>query len=237
MKKNAKYMEVYSDVKKKIENGTYAIGEKLPTGSELAKQYHTSKLTVKKGLDMLVSEGVLHSRSGFGTEVLRKPIHNSKVFGPSEGFMSVVGEEHVDSEIHMFSIELPSKKVAERLQINDKEYIYNIVRSRFVDQQPYSLEQTFMPLSIIPGLEPKHLKKSVYSYIRNELQLEINASHVWMKGVLATEFDANILGIDAGDFMIEVEKSVSLANGTPFEYSITRHLYQDFVFEAVFVEK
>ena len=55
MKKNAKYMEVYSDVKKKIENGTYAIGEKLPTGSELAKQYHTSKLTVKKGLDMLVS--------------------------------------------------------------------------------------------------------------------------------------------------------------------------------------
>ncbi len=27
-----------------------------------------------------------------------------------------------------------------------------------------------------------------------------------MKGVLATEFDANILGIDAGDFMIEVEK-------------------------------
>ncbi|KAB5915774.1 GntR family transcriptional regulator, partial [Bifidobacterium adolescentis] len=34
MKKNAKYMEVYSDVKKKIENDTYAIGEKLPTGSE-----------------------------------------------------------------------------------------------------------------------------------------------------------------------------------------------------------
>jgi len=28
-----------------------------------------------------------------------------------------------------------------------------------------------------------------------------------------------------------------LGNGTPFEYSITRHLYQDFVFEAVFVEK
>ena len=71
--------------------------------------------------------------------------------------MSVVGEEHVDSEIHTFSIELPSKKVAEMLQIDEKDYIYNIVRSRFVDQQPYSLEQTFMPLSIIL-LVPKHLK-------------------------------------------------------------------------------
>ena len=96
MKKKAKYMEVYLDVKRKVEDGTYAIGEKLPSGTELAKLYNTSKLTVKKGLDMLVSEGVLHSRSGFGTEVLRKPIDNSKVFGPSEGLMSVVGEEHVD---------------------------------------------------------------------------------------------------------------------------------------------
>lgn len=151
MKKKAKYMEVYLDVKRKVEDGTYAIGEKLPSGTELAKLYNTSKLTVKKGLDMLVSEGVLHSRSGFGTEVLRKPIDNSKVFGPSEGLMSVVGEEHVDSEIHTFSIELPSKKVAEMLQIDEKDYIYNIVRSRFVDQQPYSLEQTFMPFPLSLG--------------------------------------------------------------------------------------
>ncbi|MGX7149772.1 GntR family transcriptional regulator [Enterococcus ureasiticus] len=236
MRKNAKYMEVYLDVKKKVENGTYPIGEKLPTGPELAKHYHTSKLTVKKGLDMLVSEGVLHSRSGFGTEVIRKPINNSKVFGPNEGFMKVIGEDHVESEIHTFSIELPSKKIAEKLQINEKEYIYHIVRSRFVDQKPYSLEQTFMPLSIIPGLEPKHLKNSVYSYIREELHLEINTSHVFLKGVLSTAFDAKILGISTGDFLIEIEKSVSLSNGTPFEYSITKHLYQDFIFEAVFVE-
>ena len=58
MRKNAKYMEVYLDVKKKIEDGTFIIGEKLPSGTELAKHYHTSKLTVKKGLDMLVSERV-----------------------------------------------------------------------------------------------------------------------------------------------------------------------------------
>jgi len=49
MKKMAKYMEVYLDVKRKVEDGTYAIGEKLPSGTELAKLYNTSKLTVKKG--------------------------------------------------------------------------------------------------------------------------------------------------------------------------------------------
>jgi len=236
MKKIPKYMEVYLDIKEKIMNGYYSIGEKLPAGGELATEYKTSKLTVKKGLDLLVSEGVLRSRSGFGTEVIRAPIDNSKVFGPNEGLFSVVGEEHVKSEIHNFSIELPSEKVADLLKISSKDYVYNIIRSRFIDNQPYSIEQTFMPLSIIPGLEPKHLKKSIYSYITEELHLKIKDSHIWIKGDVATEFDARVLHIEKGDFMIEVDKVVSLSSGLPFEYSLSRHLYKDFIFEAVFVE-
>ncbi|AGY82546.1 GntR family transcriptional regulator [Psychrobacillus psychrotolerans] len=236
LKKIPKYMEVYLDMKEKIMNGYYTIGEKLPSGGELAEEYKTSKLTVKKGLDLLVSEGVLRSRSGFGTEVLRTPIDNSKVFGPNEGLFSVVGEEHVESEIHNFSIELPSEKVADMLKISLKDYVYNIIRSRFIDHQPYSIEQTFMPLSIIPGLEPQHLKKSVYSYITQELNLEIKDSHIWIKGDLASEFDIRILDIEKGDFMIEVDKVVSLSTGVPFEYSLSRHIYKDFVFEAIFVE-
>ncbi len=237
LKKIAKYMEIYLDIKKKIVNGEYKIGEKLPTGDELAVIYHKSKLTVKKGVDLLVSEGVLRSRSGYGTEVVRTPIDNSRVLGPNEGLFSVVGEEHVDSEIHTFSIELPSKKVADKLSISVKDYVYNIVRSRFIDCQPYSIEQTFMPLAVIPGLEPKHLKKSVYAYITNELGLEIKTSHIRIKGDTANEFDAKILKIDPGEFMIEIDKVVALSSGKPFEYSVSRHLYQDFVFEAVFVEK
>ncbi len=237
MKKQPKYMEVYTEVKKKIANGTYQIGEKLPTGDELAHEYQTSKLTVKKGIDMLVSEGVLRTRSGFGTEVLRRPIDNSKVFGPNEGLFDLVGEEHVTSEIHTFSIELPSNEVAEILEINQKEYVYNIIRSRFIDEQPYSIEQTFMPLSVIPGLEPKHLKRTVYGYITNELSLEIKSSHIWIKGDVANDFDAEILSVKPGEFMIEVDKVVSLSSGIPFEYSLSRHLYKDFIFEAVFVEK
>ncbi|MGX7163603.1 GntR family transcriptional regulator [Enterococcus massiliensis] len=237
MKKIPRYMEVYLDIKQKIALGKFKVGEKLPTGDALSELYNTSKLTVKKGVDLLVSEGLVRSRSGFGTEVLRKPIDNSKVFGPNEGLFDVMGEEHVDSEIHTFSIELPTDKVAEMLNIDSKDYVYNIIRSRFIDHLPYSIEQTFMPLTIIPGLEPKHLKKSVYSYITNELGLEIKSSHIWIKGDTASEFDARILDITPGDFMIEVDKVVSLSSGNPFEYSLSRHIYKDFIFEAVFVEK
>ena len=74
MDKTYKYIEVYQDIKTKIACNEYVIGQKIPSGSELAIRYGCSNLTVKKGLDMLVKEGVLRRRSGFGTEVLRKPI-------------------------------------------------------------------------------------------------------------------------------------------------------------------
>jgi len=81
------------------------------------------------------------------------------------------------------------------------------------------------------------LERSVYRYITDELGLEIKSSHIWIKGDVASTFDAEVLSIDPGSFMIEVDKVVSLSSGLPFEYSLSRHLYQDFIFEAVFVEK
>ncbi|MFV0380900.1 MAG: GntR family transcriptional regulator [Breznakia sp.] len=236
MKKIPKYLAVYNEIKKRIELDIYAIGEKLPVGDVLAEEFDTGKLTVKKGLDMLVNDGVLLSRSGYGTEVLRKPINKSKAFGPSDGLSSVLGEEHVNSEVYKFSIELPNDEVAKKLRITKRDYVYSIIRSRFLDSKPYSLEQMFMPLVIIPGLTPEHLENSVYEYIRSELNLDIQSSHLWMRGVIANAFDKEVLGIKEGSYMIEVEKIVSLSTGTPFEYSITRHVYKDFEFEAVFVD-
>lgn len=236
MKIDSKYMKVYIDTKNKITNEYYSVGQKLPAGKELAQIYQCSKLTVKKGLDLLVKEGILRSRSGYGTEVLRKPMDTTHVFGPNAGLLNIVGEEHVTSKIHSFSIEIPNVKVAKLLKITNKDYVYNIVRSRYIDHKPYSIEQTFMPLSLVPGLQPKHLEKSVYNYITQELDLMIQTSHIWVKGDVANEMDKTFLAVPDGFFMIEVEKIVSLESGKPFEYSVTRHLYSDFTFEAVFVQ-
>lgn len=43
-----KYMEIYTDIRDKINNNEYEINEKLPDGDTLADYYKCSKLTVKK---------------------------------------------------------------------------------------------------------------------------------------------------------------------------------------------
>lgn len=65
----AKYMEIYIDIRDKINQNKYEINEKLPDGDSLARVYDCSKLTVKKALDMLVQEGMVIRRRGAGTFV------------------------------------------------------------------------------------------------------------------------------------------------------------------------
>lgn len=236
MSTSLKYMEIYNDIKQKIIHDEIMVNTFLPSGDELAAHYNCSKLTVKKGLDLLVKEGLLLRRRGAGTVVLRKPVNSSLSLGPTAGLINTAGMDHVTSKIHQFSIELPSQTVADYLQIPLNEYIYHIVRSRYLDDQPYSVEETYMPLSLIKGLEPQHLEKSVYQYIEETLGLPIHSSHVWIKGDLANEQDQKLLKVDKETFMMEVTKTAYLDNGIPFEYSITRHVYTSFIFEAVFVQ-
>lgn len=67
------YQQVSSDLRRKIVDGTIAVGEQLPPHRELAKQYDVSVITINKALSGLVSEGVLHSRVGRGTFVAVRP--------------------------------------------------------------------------------------------------------------------------------------------------------------------
>lgn len=228
-----KYLAVYNDIKEKIQNEVYIIGEKLPSGNELAQTYNVSKITVRKALNMLVNEGFLLARSGYGTEVIRKSIE-AKVVGPNDGLFNVVGEKHVESKIHTFSVSLPTKEIADKLHISQEEYVYHIVRSRFLDKKPYSIEETYLPVSILPNLSLKNLTKSVYAYLKEDLLLTFNTKLVRIRGVLSSQRETDILGIRRGEFMIEVEKFANLSDGTPLEYSITKHLYKDFRFEVSF---
>ena len=64
-----KYVEISNDIRKKIIDGNYLPNERLPFEKEICEKYNSSKMTVKKALDILVSEGLLVKRRGSGTFV------------------------------------------------------------------------------------------------------------------------------------------------------------------------
>ncbi|MBU3160312.1 GntR family transcriptional regulator [Clostridium frigoris] len=230
-----KYKVIYEDMKDKLKNLVYKPNEKIPDGGSLAVDYACSKLTVAKALDLLVQEGMLIRRQGSGTYVKENfPSRTTVELEQFSGYSKKFGKKHLKSTVIEFSIITPTIEVAKKLNITD-EFVYKILRLRSVDNIPQILEETYMPIYVIPGLKEKHLEESIYDYINNELGFKIQSSHISIRGDKANSNDKKYLNLTDDDFIMEIGKIAFLENGKIFEYSKTHHRYESFEFSTVLV--
>lgn len=64
------YQQVQEDLQRKIEQGVYPEGAKLPSEDKLTSDYNVSRITIRRSISELVSKGLLEKRQGVGTFVL-----------------------------------------------------------------------------------------------------------------------------------------------------------------------
>lgn len=87
------YKRVYEALRDSIAQGTYAVGDKLPTEAELSKQFEVSPITVKRALDLLRTDGMIMRRPRIGTVVTSATPTASatRIAGEPDGGPSLIG--------------------------------------------------------------------------------------------------------------------------------------------------
>ena len=70
------YQKVAADLKRRILDGDYEVGGLIPSEGELERYYQVSKITIRKAVEVLVSEGYLEKKSGIGTRVISNDLFN-----------------------------------------------------------------------------------------------------------------------------------------------------------------
>ncbi len=241
-----KYLEISNDLRRQIvKENIYAPGDQIPCEKELCEQYQTSKMTVKRALDILVDEGLIYKKRGHGTFV--KSLSSQQLAALEDnlstqrqaltGFTALQGKDQVTSTVLEFSVISPDSKIASNLHITENDFVYKILRVRNKSGIPCILEETYMPIDVIPGLKMCHLENSIYSYIRESLHHEIQSSHVRITVRGASDFLAKHLALEQGSPVAVVEQVAFLDNGMPFEYSFATHKAETFEFSAVIVKK
>jgi DNA-binding FadR family transcriptional regulator len=73
---------VYAGLFETISKGGFAVGGRLPTEAELSLSYGVSRPTVREALSRLRLDGIINSRRGAGSFVLRRPDRNITAFAP-----------------------------------------------------------------------------------------------------------------------------------------------------------
>ena len=238
MSSQAKYQQVADIIRQAIRQGEYLPGSQLPLAKDLCVEFAVSRITIKRAVDELVRDGLVVKRRGAGTFV--KVMENSAVdnlskFSQFSGFSEYYQGHNVHTEVLHFAIIHPLVEVAEKLKISQDDFVYDIQRLRCADGEPVVIEYTQMPMELIAGLKEKHLKHSLYRYIEGILGMHIQSAHRTVRAVMPTEAEQKRLGITAEMPLLEVQQTAFLADGRPFEYSVSRHRGDKMNFKAVSV--
>lgn len=239
-----KYLSIANDIQQSIEDGSLKPNDKLPTVVELCDIYNVSKITIKRAFDILIEKGLISSKRGSGTYVKNssqlsehggqglfvgnEERDDSFTFGHSDRAGGFTAEhkdlgQKISSIVYDFSIVPAPVDIARHLAIQPDDFVYHHLRVRCLDDEPIVVENTYMPLELIPGLKKQQLYHSVYSYIQDTLGLKIRSFHRIIRAVPATDEEARMLELAPGAPLLELEQVGYLDDGTAFEYSVSRN--------------
>ncbi|WP_405581105.1 GntR family transcriptional regulator [Streptomyces sp. NBC_01190] len=76
MAEQPEYLRIARELRAQIADGTYGVGDRLPTMPELAEAHSVSDTTIRHALALLRSEGLIETRTRAGSTVRdRPPVH------------------------------------------------------------------------------------------------------------------------------------------------------------------
>lgn len=231
-----KYVYIANDIRNRILVGEFKSNDQLPFEKHLMAEYSASKMTVKKALDTLVSEGLIIKRRGSGTFVKSLSENEMKKRLMSNQFRGTTAlnpGKIVESTILNFSVIEANGRIAEKLHVKPGVFVYDLYRARKIDGNPTVIEQMYMPIDLIVGLKRHNAENSIYEYIESELALKIKSAHrtIYVRG--ANEIESKYLEIEIGSPVAVAEQIAFLDNGEVFEYSISVHRPDKFSIEVI----
>ena len=110
------------------------------------------------------------------------------------------------------------------LNISLGEKVIDILRLRFINEEPIQLVTTYVPFDVCPGLATVDLtNRSLYEFLEKECGVVIAKGRRYVEAVLANESEAELLGIERGAPLLLLDSISYSETGQPIEYYHALH--------------
>lgn len=135
------YIKIVQDIKKKINSAELKPGDIISSETALGKEYGASRMTVRKGLAILVSEGYIYSIPGKGNFV-QKPEHDKYTIYYDEMNNSINSVDR--TKLLEVNIIMPDEKLAGELQTTKNKNVIMIRRLFYTDGAPVAYDIKYL---------------------------------------------------------------------------------------------
>ena len=209
------YQQLQRALREAMERRLLGPDDALPAERDLATEFAVSRITVRKAIDGLVTEGLLVRRQGSGTFVVARVEKNfSKLTSFSED-MRARGRNPRSVWLQRSEGTVsPEESLA--LRSSPGTPVYRFHRIRFANEAPMSLEYATVLASSLPSLDA--VESSLYEALERAGNRPVRALQR-LRAVLLTGEQAKLLQAKEKDAGLLVERLGFLKDGRAAEFS------------------
>lgn len=226
------YKQVYQVFVRRIADGSWRPAQALPSEQALAKELGVSQGTVRKAMDALAAENLVHRHQGKGSFVaehtqehalyrffrLARPAPNGERITPQQG------EDKIKRRCANRAEQL-------RLQLAKNAEVIEIRRTRLIDKTPGVVEKIIVPFRLFPGIHQQEaLPNTLYSLYQGVYGISIAVVKEELSAVLANKGDAKLLGLDPGAPLLQIDRIAIALDGQRVEWRVSRCDTRKFVY-------
>ncbi len=214
-----KARRVYLHLHEEIMRGIHAPGAVLPGEQKLAVTLDVSRVTVRRALDALESDGLIARRAGSGTTVCAPKVQPALAadFNTLMPQLVEMGQ-NTTARLLSFSYGVAPGGVATAMGLDPQARVQAAVRLRLVEGEPFSHLTTWVPEKIAENYTEAELATTPLFRLLERSGVKVDAAHQTVGATLASPDVADALGISIGAPLLTLDRVVKDETGRGVEY-------------------
>ena len=215
-----KYHQVYLLLKEQLAEGRWSDG--LPAEPRLAAEFGVARVTVRRALETLASEGLIERTPGRGTVPVRDAGRAAPepVRAPLEGLLENIVTMGLRTSVKVIECERVAapEPVARMLDLEPEAPVQKAVRVRATREGPLSHITTWVPARLAVRFGRRELARKPILVLLEESGVRIGRATQTVSARLADAAVAAHLDVAVGSALLSVARRVCDEDGRPVQW-------------------
>jgi GntR family transcriptional regulator len=218
----ALHRQLYFVLADHIKRGEWPVGAALPTEEALCAQFKVSRITVRRALADLQTDGLVERRQGAGTFVRA----GASMFAPQAtlSFLDTLRRQAEETQVRVLEVShaVPPAGVAQLLQIGAGEQALHAVRLRLMDGVPVMVTDAWVPERIGRSITAAALKKKALYELLTAQGVELGRVVQEISAEPADPAQARHLGMPVGAPLLKIVRLLHDRSEQPVQHLTAR---------------
>ena len=218
-----RYLDLAETLRDRLASGEYGAGGALESEADLGRDLGASRVTIRRALELLRTEGLVTSRRGSGWFValdpVRQPLGRVTTVEAALEAAGALPERRVLE----FGFETAPSEVASALGLGAGAEILRVRRVSLADGEPFAIVTVWAPGELGAPLSRADVERATFYDLLPLRGVELGRVTQTIGAGLATDEDARLLGIASGAPLLVCSRVTRDSAGAPV--LVSEHRY------------